>query len=62
MFSMWDAYKDADGGKESFSFLLFVFCLFYNSWSNLFPDIEDNGNTLLTGLVANVIFNYWVIY
>jgi hypothetical protein len=25
MFSMWDAYKDADGRKESFSFLPFVF-------------------------------------
>jgi hypothetical protein len=25
MFAMWDAYKDAGGGKESFSFLPFVF-------------------------------------
>jgi hypothetical protein len=63
MFSMWDAYKDAGGGKESFSFLPFVFSAYFITVGLIFfPDIEDNGNTLRTGLVANVIFNYWVIY
>jgi hypothetical protein len=29
MFAMWDAYKDAGGGKESFSFLPFVFSAYF---------------------------------
>ncbi|MFJ5763603.1 hypothetical protein ACIQAA_31835 [Neobacillus sp. NPDC093182] len=38
MFAMWDAYKDAGGGKESFSFFRLCFLLIFNSWSNLFPN------------------------
>ncbi|MGM7722088.1 hypothetical protein [Metabacillus sp. Hm71] len=29
MFAIWDAYKDAGGGKESFSFLPFVFSAYF---------------------------------
>lgn len=28
-FSMWDAFKDAGGGKGSYSFLPFVFCAYF---------------------------------
>ncbi|MGM0835365.1 MAG: hypothetical protein ACQEV7_04350 [Bacillota bacterium] len=28
-FAMWDAYKDADGGKNSYSFLPFVFAAYF---------------------------------
>ncbi|MFS0892547.1 hypothetical protein [Peribacillus frigoritolerans] len=28
-FAMWDAWKDAGGGKESYSFLPFVFCSYF---------------------------------
>jgi hypothetical protein len=29
MFSMWDAYRDAGGGKMRYSFFPFVFCAFF---------------------------------
>lgn len=42
-FSMWDAFKDAGGGQESYSFFPFVFCAFtvsigcfYSSKAKLF--------------------------
>jgi hypothetical protein len=28
-FAMWDAFKDAGGGKDSYSFLTFVFAAFF---------------------------------
>ncbi|KRG12387.1 membrane protein [Virgibacillus soli] len=28
-FAMWDAYKDAGGGKEPYSFMPFVFCAYF---------------------------------
>ena len=62
MFAMWDAYKDAGGGKESFSFLPFVFSAYFITVGLIFsPTLRIMG--ILFGPVwLPMLINYWVIY
>ena len=59
-FSMWDAVKDAGGGKDPYSFLPYVFCcVFCNCWIDFFLKLNDIWSVIGSCLAPNVVCFSW---
>lgn len=51
MFAIWDAYKDARGGKDSFSFLPFVFSAYFVTVGSIY-----SSNLKVFGVLFGPVF------
>ncbi|CDQ20887.1 hypothetical protein [Halobacillus karajensis] len=60
MFAVWDAHKDAGGGKEPFSFMPFVFsAFFFNSWFNIFINVKNWWAFFRFSVATYTLFTCW---
>jgi len=55
-FAMWDAVKDAGGGKDSYSFLPYVFSAFFcNCWIDFFLKRNGIWDVIWSSLAPNIV-------
>ncbi len=60
-FSMWDAVKDAGGGKSHYSFLPYVFSAFFcNSWVDSFFKLNYIRGVIGASMASDIVCFAWV--
>jgi len=56
LFAIWDAYKDAGGGKEPFSYLPFVFSAYFGTIGVIYSSIFSIQGIMLGPVWLSIIF------